>query len=51
MIRKKYDICDLIYLERRISYLHIHNHKIKCLFLKRKYNRIKKKLEKDGVII
>ena len=48
---KSYDICDLIYLERRMSYLHIHNYKFKYWLLKIKYNRIKKKLEKDGVII
>lgn len=48
---KKYDICDIIYLERRMSYLHIHKHKVKYWLLKIKYSKIKKKLEKDGVII
>lgn len=49
-MRRIYTICDLIYLERKMSYLDLYNHKIKYWFAKRKYNKIKKKLEKDGVI-
>ena len=47
---KLYSICDLIYLERKMSCLHIYNHKFKYWLLKIKHNKIKKKLEKDGII-
>lgn len=47
---KKYRISDLIYVERDIAYYDIHKHKFKLWLAKRKYKKIEKKLEKDGVI-
>jgi hypothetical protein len=48
--KKKYTLSDLTYIERDIAYYDIYKHKIKLWLAKKKYKKIEKKLEKDGVI-
>ena len=48
-MKKKVTYADLHYIERKMIVANYCGHKFKCWLYKRKYDKLKKKIQKEGL--